>query len=57
MIHKSKAREHLKNFFEYVKLKFQANVCIHPNNGQEFNMPDYYFSHGIEYQCLCVHSP
>lgn len=57
MINKLEARLHFQNFIKDVRVQFSSNVqIIRTNNGLEFNMPKFYSSHGIIYQCSCVHT-
>lgn len=58
MKHKSKARMLVQNFVNLVYTQFEVNVkSIRTNNGQEFNILDFYSFEGILYQTTCIYTP
>ncbi|OMO54213.1 Integrase, catalytic core [Corchorus capsularis] len=58
MKHKSEARCLMQNFIAYVATQFNTTVkCVRSDNGQEFNVPEFFNSKGIIHQTTCVKTP
>jgi hypothetical protein len=58
MHNKSQTRFLIKSFFLLVETQFNSKIkCLRSNNGNEFNMTNFFSSKGIIHQLTCVGTP
>jgi hypothetical protein len=58
MNNKSQTRSLLISFFNLIETQFQHKIkCLRSDNGIEFQMSDFFHSHGVIHQLSCVETP